>query len=105
MTETPISKNFQLNGDDVVSMEADASIIGTQTFRVSQFTQNLRKRLGASALESWFGEGIECELLIASRGGGWQTGKIRIRVEFIPDVPEVSSDTNSLDPLWTEEQL
>ena len=38
----------------------------------------------------------------ASGGTGWQTGKIRIRFEFVPDVldePELSPDSNSLAPL------
>jgi hypothetical protein len=52
-------------------------------------------------------EGIECEFLKASTGGGWQKGKIRVRefslhLEFVPDVPdepEPSPDTTALAPL------
>lgn len=106
MTETPSSKNFQLNDDDVVSMETNLSIIGTPTFRAGQLAQDLKRRLAlAAASEAWVAEGMECELLSASSGLGWQTGKIRIRFEFVPDVPnvpDVASDPDPLDPLWEQ---
>lgn len=35
----------------------------------------------------WFSEGCKCEIL-RTKGGGWQKGKLRFRLEFIPDNPE-----------------
>ncbi|MEH1906780.1 KGK domain-containing protein [Nostoc sp.] len=36
----------------------------------------------------WFTEeGCKCEVLLA-KGGGWQKGRFRFRLEFIPDNPE-----------------
>ncbi|MEH2031033.1 MAG: KGK domain-containing protein [Nostoc sp.] len=36
----------------------------------------------------WFSEeGCKCEFLLV-RGGGWQKGRFRFRLEFIPDNPE-----------------
>jgi hypothetical protein len=34
-----------------------------------------------------FDKGLECEILRVS-GGGWQKGRFRVRLEFIPDDPE-----------------
>ena len=74
--------------DDVVHMEAQMGLTGEQTVKISQLVQNLRDRIKNPTLDVWLNKGVECEFLRASEGGGWQTGKIRIRFEFIPDVPE-----------------
>ncbi|MEH1979199.1 MAG: KGK domain-containing protein, partial [Nostoc sp.] len=37
----------------------------------------------------WFSEeGCKCEVLLV-KGGGWQKGRFRFRLEFIPDNPDV----------------
>lgn len=38
-----------------------------------------------SAASKWLGEGIPCETLRV--GGGWEKGRVRIRLEFVPDEP------------------
>ena len=69
---------FELNSGDVVSMELKQSIAGLQTFRIDQLHQTLKEHIRASgipfysAFPSWLGEGVECELLSASLGGGWK---------------------------------
>jgi hypothetical protein len=82
----------ELNDDDVISMEANWSLLGTSTFKVSQIIQCLKDRVGASIIGRWFVEGAECEVL-SPRGGGWQKGKIRIHFEFIPDEPTSVEDS------------
>jgi hypothetical protein len=97
---------FELNSDDVVFMDPNQSVIGLKTFRVGQFMQTLKERMGGSTLLSWLEEGAECELLSASLGGGWKKGKVRIRFEFVedepkqaenPDSPVISSDVEQMD--------
>ena len=86
--------NFPLSNDDVVSMNSKMSLVASPTFKVSQF-MHWFKQIAGGAGEAWTGEGVDCEDL-SSAGGGWQTGKVRIRLEFVPDEPE---------PLYLEGQL
>jgi hypothetical protein len=74
--------NFQLNDDDVVSMESNWSVIGSNLFKLGWLKNGLEHLNGS--LKKWLGEGVECELLSAY-GGGWLKGKMRLRLEFIPD--------------------
>lgn len=84
-----------IDDDDVVSMNPQFSLIGTQVFKFSQFTEGLTRSLYSSfnkdsaAWDNFLRYGVECEQLPASTGG-WRKGKlwIRIQVEFIPDVPD-----------------
>jgi hypothetical protein len=94
--------SFEPHSDDVLSV-ADPSLtpVDHETLRVSQLVQAF-KDLQNKTYRTWYEQGIECEFLSASGGTGWQTGKIRIRFEFVPDVldePELSPDSNSLAPL------
>jgi hypothetical protein len=85
---------FQLNDDDVVHMELGQSMLNTPTFKVEQLKdrfRNYRNNL-PPAIEEWVGEGISCEIL--RPGGGWQKGKVRLQVQFIPDEPDEPSSPN-----------
>jgi hypothetical protein len=79
-----------LDDDDVLSMDASDNPVNNQTVLVSQVLQKIRNSLG-SQIHKWVqldgGEpGAECEVLRAS-AVGWRKGKVRLRVEFIPDEP------------------
>jgi len=74
-----------LDDNDVVSMDANRSLLGTQTFKVVQFARGFSDRFGSSVMDGWLGEGVECEILRVREG--WRKGKIRIRFEFVPDEP------------------
>ena len=91
--------NFQLNDDDVVSIDPKVCPMPSRTMRISEMPEGFKKIIQPAAvavaggithdmLNAWLNQGIECEFLRASTGGGWQTGKIRVRFEFIPDVPD-----------------
>lgn len=79
---------IELHNDDVVHLEANMSLTEDKTSKVGELAQSLKDRVNNPSLNHWFDNGVECECLRASEGGGWQTGKIRIRFEFIPDVPD-----------------
>jgi hypothetical protein len=90
---------FEPSDDDVVSIDPSLNIVkNNPTVRVSQLVKALKVYLPEGVAETWLGEGAECELLTAFTGQGWQTGKIRIRFEFVPDVldlPELTpTDTD-----------
>lgn len=84
-----------MNDDDVVSIDPKVCPMPSRTMRISEMPEGFKKIINPAiggithdTLNSWLNQGIECEFLRASTGGGWQTGKIRVRFEFIPDVPD-----------------
>jgi hypothetical protein len=98
---------FEPDDDDVVWMKAiGKSPVRNLTFLVSQlisaFTLSIQRDLIDSpetTAKTWFGEGLECEIVDVSRGGGWKEGKIRLRLEFVPDEPEQNPNADFLDDL------
>jgi hypothetical protein len=110
--------NFVMNGfepecDDVVWMrDTGKSPVNNLTFLACQLTQAFTSSIESalrdspnSTAKAWFADGVECELVDVSTGGGWKKGKIRLRLEFVPDEPEpepANNDTDSLDSLRTE---
>jgi hypothetical protein len=82
---------FQLNDDDVVLIEnAEASFINTKLFKIGWFKVGLNRI--SCYMNNWLKEGFDCEILQA-HGGGWRKGKLRLRLEFVPDelaVPQSS---------------
>ncbi|MBG1259298.1 KGK domain-containing protein [Nostoc commune] len=79
---------MELNKNDVVTMDSAFSFKAGGIFKVGQLYTAIESYLG-DTLSMWFKrKGIECEVLQV-KGGGWQKGKIYLRVEFIPDELEV----------------
>lgn len=85
-----------LTNDDVVSTDTSNSSnfgLGT-TFKLSELMKVVINLLiGAnssySPYTSWLKpDGVPCQVL-RTDGRGWQSGKVRFRVEFIPDSPDV----------------
>ena len=101
---------FEPERDDVVWMRDTAkSPVNNLTFLVAQLTQAFTSSIEKGLLDSpsitakaWFGDGVECELVDVSAGGGWKKGKIRLRLEFVPEEPEPEPEPEtlpeSLDP-------
>jgi hypothetical protein len=85
---------FELNDDDVVHMDPGQSMLSTPTFKVEQLKERFRsyKNHLHPAIEEWVGEGIRCEILRS--GKGWQKGKVRLQVQFIPNEPDEPSSLN-----------
>ncbi|MEH2400199.1 KGK domain-containing protein [Nostoc sp.] len=53
----------------------------------------------------WFSEeGCKCEFLLI-KGGGWQKGRFRFRLEFIPDDPEAFLKNSPVEPEKTQSPL
>lgn len=73
---------FQLNDDDVVSMNAQHSFGVGNIFKFGSLKQQLKDRLGSR----WVDDSIECEVLSTS-GGGWQKAKIRLCLDVVLDEP------------------
>ena len=98
--------SFEPHSDDVVLMNATDSLVSnTSTYRINQLKNTLKeqlKRLSASG-STWIEEGVDCQFLEAQAGGGWKKGKIRLRVEIVPNEPESEpepdTDSSALAPL------
>ncbi|BAZ29961.1 KGK domain family protein [Cylindrospermum sp. NIES-4074] len=99
----------QLNDDDVVNLTASSNIANTTTSTVSELKEALSSLLsahltrGPSSGEAWVYGGVHCKVLSVD-GGGWQSGKIQLRLEFVPNEPKPSSpqkstETSPLDDL------
>ena len=87
------SQNF-LKEDDVLSTSVSA-LMYQCTFKVSEFLTIMQSKLPEEKL---FTDGMDCELL--SAGKAWRKGKIRLRLEFCqnePDLPEQKALTAASD--------
>ena len=83
-----------LDNGEVLSINETALIfIGHTTFRVGEFSEAVRNQLEQTSgwnedKDPWFTDaGVPCEVLRFT-SGGWQKGKVRIRLEFSPDSGE-----------------
>lgn len=81
-----MSNEFFLSDQDVVSMAVDKNFAKTTTSTVTELKQGMIRQCLGDALSTWVTAGVNCQILLES-GGGWQKGKIRLRLEFIPDNP------------------
>lgn len=90
-----------LSEDDVLSM-SHPNFGTASTFKVSELKSKVRQfanqeNKGSAYLNAkvqWFSDaGVECELLRV-QSSGWQKGRLRFKLEFIPDPPAASPDSN-----------
>lgn len=79
---------FDLSSDDVVSsMEPEWELMKSPTFKIEQVQRVLA--IQGRVPGDWLSEqGVKCEVLSVSQGGGWRKGKVRIRFEFVEDEPQ-----------------
>ncbi|MEH1933859.1 MAG: KGK domain-containing protein [Nostoc sp.] len=90
-----MSDEIYLKNDDVVSFEDTTySLANAQTARASEIKSSLLKTWFVSHLSGWIADGIGCRVLLV-QGGGWQVGKIRFQMQFVPDKPEVGGQESS----------
>lgn len=96
----------ELNNEDVVStgMSDPHFAFGLgSTFQTVELIAAARKAVAFNkpplASQDWLSEsGVRCKVL-RTQGGGWKTGKIRFRLEFVPDEPEVPQPKAPNSPL------
>ncbi len=77
---------MHLDKDDVVSVET-CSLLNYPIAKIRNLEEAIVSHT-SSPLKYWMQDGVNCEVLQV-RGGGWISGKIRIKtsLEFIPDEP------------------
>ena len=78
-------QNIQLTQEDVVSLQDGTISLLNQTFLIEEFNDKLKERMERREEEAnkWIDEGVQCKIL--SPQSHWKKGKIRIRLEFVPD--------------------
>lgn len=93
--------------DAVVSLSDTRNVVDTslgKTFEVHDLMFSVSKRLPPSNAPShqhdeirhnWCVEGIEAKVLIP--GQPWQSGKVRLTIEFCPDQPEPETDSDQAE--------
>ena len=83
---------INLTNDDVLSVSTDLGFIDSSTATGEELLDMVgdwvhgNSSLGENESADWVQDGVTCKVLLAS-GGGWQKGKVRLRLEFIPDQP------------------
>jgi hypothetical protein len=83
-----------LNDDEVLFVDRGRVLMTNPTFKVSEFLDQLAQAVSdregewTEDNEAWFEDGCECEALRFNAGGGWQRGRVRIRLEFAPSKPQ-----------------
>ncbi|MEH2154776.1 KGK domain-containing protein [Nostoc sp.] len=81
-----------LTNDDVIALtSADYGLekmtkLGQLIQAIEQWSNKNSNNKGSES-QWFFDQGRNCEIL-RTTGGGWQKGRFRIRLEFIPDNPE-----------------
>ncbi len=81
-----------LTDDDVLSVSTDLKFMqcststGAELMDIVQEWIFQQSQLNRDLSADWVNEGVICKVLLAA-GGGWQKGKIRLRLEFTPDTP------------------
>ncbi|MBD2130713.1 hypothetical protein H6F97_30835 [Microcoleus sp. FACHB-1] len=66
-------------------MNRTESFVDASTFTGKQVRMRITeaKSFLGGDMEGWAGEGVKCEVL--RPGKNWQKGKVRLRMEFVPD--------------------
>lgn len=93
-----LDPKWGLNDDDVVTNNGYNMVkFKTLMHSIMMWTQKLSGDW-TSPMPEWFSsKGFEIQVL-RLQGGGWQKGKLRFRLEFIPDNPEAFIEQPSPEP-------
>ena len=95
-----MNNNFEnLKNEDVVSVYAGQILITNTTFTVNEFMSALKQAVSkvenlSEEKKKWFEEGLECKILKPG-AKSWERGKVRLTLEFAPEVLEVETVESS----------
>lgn len=81
------NKSEQLNEDEVISTSVKFLNL-SKTFKVKELLELLTSYYNEKSVFKLFDKGLEIEVLRLG-AKGWRKGKVRFRLEFIPDEPEI----------------
>ena len=95
-----VKKELSLSNEGVFKQHKDRWYpFNEKVGLISQLVAKIQKEVaeGADTRQELFGEGIECQILEPGFEQ-WQTGKLRIRIEFCPDSPPEQAQPLAADP-------
>ena len=80
--------NKIIRNDEVITItdKHDNVLINHHTYQASEFLNRLGHHIDRHKKDKWIDEGVPCKVL--SPNQNWQTGKIKICLQFIPDESE-----------------
>lgn len=95
-----------LYDDDVVSMDKAASFTRNATSTCGELLESLKDLafVNSSVQRDEIENGVFCKVML-TKGGGWQKGRLRLRLDFLPDEPEVPQQSPSIVPSQPESLL
>jgi hypothetical protein len=90
-----------LGDNDVISIQKDKSPVTALTFKANEIHIYLRdkisKDVGAETASNWVFEGLPCEVMTEDKAG-WQSGKIWVSLEFMPDNKKENDKEMTTEP-------
>jgi hypothetical protein len=99
------NESIQISEFDVLCFLEDKPLDLPRTVRFVELKQRMEERLfHYKSDKPLMDKGVECELLKPS-GQGWQKGKVKICVEFIPDKLNYSSELDVLRSRVIEQEV
>ena len=83
-----MEENLFINSNEVISLKNvdDNVLLGHHTYKAEEFLNRLGEHIDRHKKEKWIDKGGPCKMLAPNQQ--WQTGKIKICLQFIPDKPE-----------------
>jgi hypothetical protein len=100
-----------LSNDEVLFVTEGRVLMPNPTFKVGEFLDALAQAVSntedewSDDNEGWFSDGLECEALRFEKGG-WQRGRVRLRLEFCaerrPKMLDFSRETPGRENLGRE---
>jgi hypothetical protein len=92
---------LQISDADVICFSESQPLSLSKTIKIVELKEQLLEKIGYYDVDKLLiSEGVKCELLQPG-SQGWQKGKIRIQIEFIPDEIRDSSDLDEFrDDVW-----
>jgi KGK domain len=96
---------IQISEFDVICFSGDEPLSLPKTVRFVEFKERLEERVfHYQSDKPLMDEGIECELLQPG-SQGWQKGKVKVCIEFIPDKLNNSSELDVLRSRTIEQEV
>ncbi len=97
-----MNNNFEnLTSEDVISVYTGQLLVTNRTFTVNELIAALmpiiKEKSGntwTEDKEQWFRDGLDCKMLKPG-AKSWQRGKVRLTLEFAPEVLEVETVDSS----------
>ena len=87
-------KQIQLSDGDVVSMHPNKTFAKAPMSTAKDLIRAMPDNHSDDELQKWINEGVSCKVL-RETGGGWQKGRIKLALVFVPELDKSQSPNPS----------